>query len=284
METATFLDLLTKEVNINPSLQSYYKLRTGRNRLSYRRAYLEQRLQYIQRHIGSSPVSVWDAGCGYGTTGIFLALNGHRVYGSTLEYYYEAIPGRLQYWAQYGDLSSLRIEYRNLYDEQQDPCSFDAIIAQDTLHHLEPVAGALSVFNAALKADGKLIVTEENGSNLFISLKNIRKRGFNRIIEYTDPRLGKKIMLANEHARSLQRWRKILSKGGFVMVDKDTEYIRLLPPFLFGAGYAAPCMQWERKVSRHSGMFRDLFFFGINYTAVRDMQELRDVSGRIKSG
>ncbi len=269
VEIPAFLDLLTSEVEMNPSLQLYYKLAAGGSRYLYRRAYLEQRLQYVDNQLGRKPLSVWDAGCGYGTTSIFLAMKGHLVYGSTLEHYYEAISDRLPFWSRYVNLDTLRIEYRDLFDEQPQPGSFDAIIAQDALHHLEPASRAVRIFYTALKESGSLIVTEENGNCLFIGLKNFLKRGFNKTIKYYDPQLGKQITLADEHARSLGEWRKLLLKEGFKVDDKNVEYIRMFPPLCFTAVNYPDCILRERNMCRRMGLLREVCCFGVNFSAVK---------------
>ena len=40
-------------------------------------------------------VKVFDLGCGYGTTALFLVLNGYRVEGITLEFYFKTIKKRM---------------------------------------------------------------------------------------------------------------------------------------------------------------------------------------------
>ena len=115
--------------------------------------------------------------------------------GNTLEFYYDKIGRRLDYWSRYGDVSGFRVEYANLFDMRVPPRSFDAIIAQDTLHHLEPISDALRIFNHSLRQNGKLIVVEENGNNVFINLKNFLKRGFNRVTVYYDESCNRKSCL-----------------------------------------------------------------------------------------
>jgi hypothetical protein len=54
----------------------------------FRKSYVTQRLHYILDHLPTPDAAIWDCGCGYGTTAIFLALNGYKVHGTTLEFYF----------------------------------------------------------------------------------------------------------------------------------------------------------------------------------------------------
>src|SRR4051812_27712607 len=105
MQVSDFFDLLLKELELNPGLRKYYKFLDSRNGFEFRKAYFCQRLQYIKDHIGNGSPRIWDCGCGYGTTGFFLALNNIPSFGTTLEFYYKHIPERITYWQQFGDIS-----------------------------------------------------------------------------------------------------------------------------------------------------------------------------------
>ena len=269
MGVEEFLELFIKELEINNDLRTYYRLLNNKNRLLWRKAYLEQRLEYVYSHLGSPSGKIWDVGCGYATTSIFLALNGYQVLGNTLEFYYDKIGSRLDYWSRFGNLNELRIEYANLFDMPVAMQQFDAIIAQDTLHHLEPVQEAMDIFRDSLKPGGRLIVTEENGNNIFISLKNFSIRGFNRVDNHYDERLQKNILFGNENARSMQAWNEILKLGGFTMVEKDMEYIRFFPPCCFAPENYIEMIEKERKTGKNLKLLRELLFFGINFTATK---------------
>lgn len=272
MDIPTFLELFVRELEINPELHAYYRLLEKNGKFHWRKAYLEQRLAYVHNHLGISSGTIWDVGCGYATTSIFLALNGYDIMGNTIEFYYDKIARRLDYWSQFGGLDNLKIEYANVFDMSVAPGRFDVIIAQDTLHHLEPVQEAMDRFRKALKQSGRLVVTEENGSCFFILLKNFSKRGFKRVTELYDERLGKNIRFGNENARSLQAWRKILERSGFLLVEEKSERIRLLPPWCFNQENYPQRILWEKKVGKVIPGLREILFFGINFTAVKDVQ------------
>jgi SAM-dependent methyltransferase len=267
MNLPEFFEIFTKELETNPDLRGYYRLLDLPGRLLWRKAYLEQRLQYVHDHMPATGSSIWDVGCGYGTTAIYACLTGHRVLGTTLEFYYDQISRRLDYWSRFGDLSSLHIEYENLFDMQVKPQSVDVIILQDTLHHLEPIDQACAILSRTLKPGGKLIVSEENGDNPFIRGKNFGKRGFNRVGEIYDERLGKMIPFGNENARNLKTWKGILGKAGLHLIDGETRFIRLFPPFSFNQDNYNTIINHEQLLGQKHRLLRHYLFFGINFTA-----------------
>lgn len=271
MDIQTFLDLFIKELEVNHDLRKYYRLLNKKSRYYWRKAYLEQRLAYVNSHVGAIPGRIWDIGCGYATTSIFLALNGHNVFGNTLEFYYDKINPRLDYWSRYGNLDNLNVEYANLYDLSVSADQYDAIIAQDTLHHLEPIQDAIGIFETALKPGSRLIVTEENGRNAFITWRNIYYRGFERVTTFYDERLQKFILLGNENARSKQAWHNILEKGNLELIEDSVEFIRVLPPFCFTGKNYCSLMEKERRAGKKLLNLREFLFFGINFTATKPL-------------
>jgi SAM-dependent methyltransferase len=272
MDIPTFLEFFVRELEKNPELHAYYRLLERNGKFHWRKAYLEQRLEYVNNHLGITSGRIWDVGCGYATTSIFLALNGYDILGNTLEFYYDKIARRLDYWSQFGKLDNLKIEYANVFDMPVAPGQFDVIIAQDTLHHLEPVQEAMDRFRNALKHGGRLVVTEENGNCVFIFLKNFSKRGFKRVTDYYDERLGKNIRFGNENARSLHTWRKILERSGLRLMEQESERVRLLPPWCFNQENYRQQILWEKKAGKVIPGLQEILFFGINFTAVNDVQ------------
>lgn len=268
MDIPEFFELFIRELELNSDLRSYYKLLGNQRRFLWRKAYLEQRLQFVHDHLEIPGDMVWDVGCGYGTTAIFASLNGHRVLGSTLEFYYEHIRRRIDYWSRYGDLSGMQVVYENLFDRSVEKNSVDTIILQDTLHHLEPINQACSIFHHALKPGGKLIISEENGNNPFIRGKNFATRGFNRVGEKYDERLGKKIPFGNENARNLTAWKKILHNAGILVLEDETRFVRFFPPFSFTRRNYRDLMLRENVLGQKKPLIGNYLFFGINFTAV----------------
>jgi len=267
-----FLELFIKELEGNTNLREYYRLINNKGRFLWRKAYLEQRLNYVHRHLAPPPGTIWDAGCGYATTAIFLALNGYKVEGNTLEFYYDKIQSRLDYWSRFGNLDKLTVEYANLFDMPIKTRYYDAIIAQDTLHHLEPIRDALQIFSKSLKPEGRLVITEENGMSLFIRLKNFSRRGFKRISEYHDEKLQKTILFGNENARSMQVWQDLFHENEFQIPDADIEYIRLFPHFFYTRENYLIIKDKEMKTVKNLPWLKEFLFFGINFTAIQNMR------------
>jgi SAM-dependent methyltransferase len=270
MTVNEFFDLFLDELRSNPQLTSYYKMLANPASFEFRKAYVVQRLHYILEHLPSKDAAIWDCGCGYGTTAIFLALNGYKVHGTTLEFYYEHIEHRLAYWRQFGDVSGFTYSYENLFDSPPPPASYDHIIIQDTLHHLEPLQDALRIFREALRPGGNLIIVEENGGNVVQSLKLYLRRGNKRIITIYDEQLKKNILLGNENIRDLATWRRELAQQGLHIPNQQVQYIRLFPPFMFKADNVPQVVAREDRLWRTNSLLKEKLFFGLNFTAGKD--------------
>jgi SAM-dependent methyltransferase len=267
MTVEEFLDLFILELESNKNLRNYYRLIDSGASFHFRKAYLHQRLSYVDRMVTKPGAAIWDIGCGYANTALYLTLKGHKVTGTTLEYYYDQIQQRLDYWSRFGNLDALAIEYQDLFDTRFPAESFDYIITQDTLHHLEPIGKALHFIESALAKDGRLIVSEENGRNLFIRTKNFLKRGNRRIIEYRDPKLNKTLLLGNENVRPYEAWIGELKKAGLTINDDHSQFIRLYPPFMLRSGNYRQRIEEEQRCWKKNVWLRDYFFFGINFIA-----------------
>lgn len=262
-----FFDLFLKELENQSSLWSYYKYHTDVKSFEFRKAYFCQRLAYIEKSIRNKESITWDIGCGYGTTAIFLVLNGYKVHGTTLEFYFKEIPERIKYWSQFGDLSGFTYDYEDLFDESKNNQQFDYVIVQDTLHHLEPLDKALQIINSRMKPSGEMVVIEENGSNLMQRFKLYLQRGNKRIIEIYDERLKKNILLGNENIRSLSTWRKVMSQNGFLIDDASVQYVRAFPPVIFNKYSSEEAVEKEQNLWKSNGIAKEYFFFGINFIA-----------------
>lgn len=270
MKAEEFFDIFLIELRSNPNLRNYYKFLENEARFSFRKAYFCQRLEYVKNNLdnfSNKELTIWDCGCGYGTTAIFLALNGYRVYGNTLEFYFKEIPKRLEFWKQHGNMELFTYSYSNLFDSPPSSESIDVIIVQDTLHHLEPIGEALNIFEKALSSNGKMIVIEENGNNIIQRIKLFLQRGNKRIIEIDDPHLDKKILLGNENIRSLKKWEAELNKQNMNIVPDSINYIRYYLPFFFKANGENQLIQKEQRIAERDTWRREYFFFGINFIA-----------------
>lgn len=260
-----FFELFLKELEQERSLWSYYKFHSDPTCFDFRKAYFCQRLQYVIDHAGSSQSSILDVGCGYGTTAIFLALNGYKVHGTTLEFYFKVIPERIRYWSAFGDLSGFSYDYEDLFDSSVPRGRYDRIIVQDTLHHLEPLPEALGILRGLLNPGGRIIVVEENGNNLVQSLKLYRQRGNKRVIEFYDERLRKTILLGNENIRSLETWKREFERQGLKMDPSSVHYVRALPPSIFNRLGYIKAIDVEQGLWKRFPILKEYFFFGINF-------------------
>ncbi len=270
MDVEQFFELLVEETRQNITLQNLYQFAKDRRNFLFRKAYYCQRLEYISKKITDPNAFIWDCGCGYGTTGIFLALNGFRVFGTTVEYFYDHIPQRLKYWSNYGNISNFSVNYHNIFDPPFYENRFDYVITQDVLHHLEPNAEALLIIKKAMKDNGLLVVCEENGHNIINNFKLFLRRGNKRIIDLYDEKLKKAIKLGNENIRSLASWKRKFEEAGLLIDDKSIEYIRLFPPFCFNKDNYAGIIKTEHKLWQKNSLLREFLYFGINFIASKD--------------
>ena len=273
MSPEQFFELLLKELEVHTEMQPYYKFLGKKSSWHFRRNYFMQRLNYIKDHLVDSrksdpdQVAIWDCGCGYGTTCLFLAMNGISTYGTTLEFYYDTVQKRKEYWSKYGDTTLFTCTYENLFDNKPLPASYDWIIVQDTLHHLEPIDEALQIFNQSLKKHGKVLSIEENGSNIIQRVKLYKYRGNKRIITFYDEKLKKDILIGNENIRSLATWQHLFEHNGFKMLTESVQYIRYYLPFYYRMNDPGKLLQKELSIQSTQGLRREYLFFGLNFIA-----------------
>lgn len=272
MSPEQFFELMMKELEVHTEMQPYYKFLGDQSSWHFRRNYFLERLRYIHRYIvagaanGARP-AIWDCGCGYGTTCLYLAMNGIATHGTTLEFYYDTIQKRKEYWSQYGDTSLFTCTYENLFDNKPAPASYDWIIVQDTLHHLEPINDALQIFKDSLKKGGKVLSIEENGNNIIQRIKLYKYRGNKRIITIWDDKLQKEILIGNENIRSLGNWQQLFEKNDFSILQDSVQYVRYYLPMQYKNADPEILLQKERDIQSAPGFKREYFFFGLNFVA-----------------
>lgn len=265
MTVETFFDHFLDELQENPELRYYYKYLDKPSRFEYRKAYFCQRLEYIKKHVNDPNLRIWDCGCGFGTTAFFLALNGIKVHGTTLEHYIQELPNRFNFWQQFGDISGFTYSYENIFDHHFEKNSLDMIIIQDTLHHLEPLDEAVSILENVLAPNGQLLIIEENGNNIIQNIKLFLQRGNKKIIEIYDEKLQKNILLGNENIRSLKSWEKIFEKHQLHVKHNSVEYIRYYLPLVFNNRSAERKLKKEQQIWRKNPILKEYFYFGINF-------------------
>ena len=265
MTVEQFFDHFIEELKQNEDLRYYYKYLENPSKFEYRKAYFCQRLQYVIDHIEDNQPKIWDCGCGFGTTAIYLSINGIASHGTTLEHYIKQIPKRLDFWSKFGDVSKFTYSYENIFDHEFNKESYDLIIIQDTLHHLEPLNKALKILNQVLKPKGRLLIIEENGNNVIQNAKLFLQRGNKKIITIYDETLKKDILLGNENIRSLSEWDAAFKKQNFSISNESVEYIRYYLPFMFPNEKAKEKLNKEQKLWRKNKFLKEYFFFGINF-------------------
>jgi len=268
MSIEDFFEIFLKELKNAPQMREYYKFLNDKASFEFRKAYFMQRLQYISEQIKDKNALIWDCGCGYGTTALFLAMNGFRVYGTTLEFYFEEIEKRKNYWKSYGNTDLVKIDYANVFDNNFDENSFDYIILQDTLHHIEPLKDALNIFHHVLKPAGQLVIAEENGNNIVGNLKLFKQRGNKRIITIWDEKLQKNILLGNENVRSWKKWKYEFERAGFNCKNITPKYIRFYSPSFYRKRSAYEVIIKE-NVLQKKHFLREYFFWGINFSITK---------------
>ncbi len=273
MTVNEFFDLFLIELKQHDKLREYYKFHDDPAKFNFRKAYFCQRLQYVIDQIQSFQPSInqsyniWDVGSGYSTTQIFLALNGIASHGSTLEFYYEHLPQRLKYWSKHGDMNLVKASYENIFDAPIKLGSEDIIIVQDTLHHLEPLNESLNIFHKTLRPGGFLLGVEENGNNIMQRMKLYKQRGSNRIIEYYDEGLGRKVLMGNENIRPYKVWKREFEKAGFQMDEESVHFVRLFPPNFFEKKPIEEVVAREQRIWKSNNFLKEYFFFGVNFIA-----------------
>lgn len=269
MTTEEFFQHLLDELKQDDTVmsRSYYKFHLTENdgQHCFRKNYFMRRLEFIAAHVGDKANKIWDVGCGFGTTDMFLALNGYNVHGITIENQFaEVIARRQAYWSQHGDVDSFSWDYQSLFDEDVSTPRFDRIIVQDTLHHLEPIDEALQVLKKALKPGGKIIAIEENGNNIIQRARLYKQRGSKRVKEYHDEQLGKTILFGDENIRPLSLWRTLCERNG-LKIDEH-EYIRLFLSPLWSPENYTERQEQERRLYRTNPLLREFLYWGVNFT------------------
>ena len=164
--------------------------------------------------------------------------------------------------------------YEYFFDFKNSKNIYDTIILQDTLHHIEPLDEALKIFYTFLKPGGRMIMIEENGSNIIQKAKLYLRRGNKRITNIYDEKLKKHIPFGNENIRSFQLWEKHFEKADFKIIKEKTKYIRIYPPFFFKKNNTKQLIDKEQRLWRKSNFYRKYLFFGLNFIAQKQLSSI----------
>lgn len=267
MSPERFFELFLEELKERPDMHHYYKFLDDPGTLNFRKNYFLERLRYVAKMVNDPSKAIWDCGCGYGTTCLFLAMNGIPSHGTTLEFYNEHIDKRYTYWNQFGNSGLFTCSYENLFDQPPADGRYDRIIIQDTLHHLEPINDALKIFHKSLRDNGRLVIVEENGNNIIQRVKLYKRRGDKRVITIWDEKLKKEILLGNENIRSLAQWSGLLTGNGFHIPEQSVQYVRYYLPYRYRSGNPEAILEKEQRLQQRHSWKREYLFFGLNFTA-----------------
>lgn len=270
MQKEEFYQHLCEELRENRSLYPYYKLVDGSvSQQQFRKAYFLQRLEYLDKHIDlTANPTIWDCGCGYGSTDLYLAMNGQPAYGTTIEFYAEQIERRKQFWGKFGDSSLFTYEYANVFDQDIPEEKYDYIILQDTLHHIEPLEDGLRIFHKALKKGGKLVLIEENGGCILKRAMLFRQRGRKRVISVYDDVLKKEVLMGNENIRNESQWCEAFARTGFVLEPHSVQYIRHCFPWKYNAHNMLQVIDREQYLAQNKKRCH-YTYFGLNMTFIK---------------
>ncbi|MDD3012733.1 MAG: class I SAM-dependent methyltransferase [Candidatus Gastranaerophilales bacterium] len=270
MSVDNFFEILIKEMDENKELRDYHRLFKNPSFFELRKAYFCQRLRFLIDQIKDPNVNVWDLGCGHGTTSFFLAMNGIKSHGTTIgDHYFTGISKRRSFWDKYGDTSLFTTTYENLFDSSQADDSYDYIILQDTLHHLEPVQQVFSILHKNLRTNGKIIILEANGGNFIHQLKLFCIRGNKRIIEVYDHQLKKNLLYGNENFRSIKQWQSELKKQNFI-IENNVQYIKFFPQFFYNGKNTEEIINLEKQITQKWPTIKENLFFGMNFVAAKN--------------
>ena len=201
MSVDFFLSLFLDEIELGEvdyveEMRKYYRF----PKKIFRYHYIK-RIQPIVDEIKKNGIrTILDAGCGIGMEALLFALLGCEVVGIDLaprninvankrKKYYQELLGR--------DLH-LEFQCQNIFDAQ-DLGKFDAIWLKEAIHHIEPPDLFIQFAYEHLKKNGRLFISDTNGSNPFIQIWFLKKRGFKFTGEYLDTKTGKSIKYGNEH-------------------------------------------------------------------------------------
>ena len=188
------------------------------------------RLSFVAEYIHQSnrTLRILDAGCGCGTESILFSILGAEVVGVDLKTDRIRIAKqRIKYYNQFYDIDGkIKCINENIFNLSLD-YPLDIIWLSDAISHIEPVNGFLELAYSLLGKDGRLIIYDLNGSNPYIWLRLILKRGFNRYTTVKDVETGEEVHYAIERVPSNSTLRREIKKAGFVI--EKTHIFKFFP-------------------------------------------------------
>jgi len=166
--------------------------------------------------------AVLDAGCGYGSEAILLGHLGVCVMGVDLRPDRTCVARKRATYYQSIGYCHTPPEFvsRNILTHLAErPRAFDAIWSQASIEHIEPTRAFLELSHEALKAGGRIVISNVNKLNPIVGVRLMMERGRSMYSERTDPETGQQVPYAVERVYSTFELRRMLESAGFSHID-----------------------------------------------------------------
>ena len=230
-----------------------------------------------------SPVRLLDAGCGYGTESLLLALSGADVTGV------ELVPERVKlarsrtsfYQEHTSTALSIRFVNANVIRYLEKAGPFDIIWIMEAVSHIHPLEILLPLAYERLSPDGLLITSDPNALNPIALYRAYRIRGaphYTLRLKGQDPSNGAPVYEAVERIFSVPGYARRLKKAGF-RVQEIT-----VSGFMAASLVPAPLHKSKVIFTLLTSLQRTLQAFpilrqmGVNYTVVAQKAVCGDAS------
>lgn len=184
----------------------------------YERLY-SSRLGYISNLLPTlkRPL-ILDAGCGLGSESILFSIFGANVLGVDLNKERLKIAEKRKIF--YKDLMRGKVEFipANVFEVIKET-KFDVVWMNESISHIHPAEQFLELLYERLNPGGRVIISEGNGSNLYLLVKRFLKTGHwswkSRFVQETGR--GCKVGYAVERLFSIGEIAKVLKDAGYAV-------------------------------------------------------------------
>lgn len=209
-------------------------------------------------HHAKSKGRVLEVGSGFGTELLYLALQGVEVKGIEVNSEWVNISRKRQKILE-EEVGPVPAEVIHVNIMELDG-QYDVIWMKETFHHLEPRKDVVAKLADCLAPGGVIIIEEPNAWNPLIQAQYLKIRGFNTIVEKTDPNTGEKYIYGNERLLTPLQLSCLFKHH---QIKGSVEYLRLLPTKLAHLKYLTGLARFIEGLTRGS---RILLPFYVHYT------------------